>query len=113
IDTWEQIARLRPVDALPHQRLAGIYLATRQPQKAIEHLDRLHKVSLKDHRYAIAIARTYRDMGQLDDAIRYATEAVYISPYDPRSHRLLAELYEKAGNAEGAAREKRVIGMLE
>ncbi len=112
IEVWEQIAELRPVDALPHQRLAGIYLATKQPQKAVEHLDRLHKVSLKDHRYAVTIARIYRDMGRLDDAIRYAREAVYISPYDPRSHQLLADLYDKAGNAEGAAREKRVMELL-
>jgi cellulose synthase operon protein C len=113
IAAWLEIAKLRPVDALPHQRLAGIYLATKQPTKAIEHLDRLHKVSLKDHRYAVTIARTYRDMGKLDEAVRYAKEAVYINPYDLRSHQLLAELFEKAGNAEGAAREKRVIAMLE
>ena len=101
------------MDALPHQRLSGIYLATKEPQKAIEHLDRLHKVSLKDHRYAVVIARAYRDMGKLEEAVRYATEAVHINPYDLKSHQLLAELYEKAGNREGAKREKRVIAVLQ
>lgn len=112
-EIWQQIAEIRPVDALPHQRLAGIYLRLKQPLKAIEHLDRLHQVSLKDNRYAITIARLYRDNGDVDSAIRYATAAIHIAPYDLRAHQLLAELYEKTGNEKGLERERRVIAEIQ
>jgi tetratricopeptide (TPR) repeat protein len=114
VEVWEQIAAMRPVDALPHQRLAGLYLhkEVNQPEKAIEHLDRLHQVELKDNRYAKRIARIYRDIGKIDDAVRYGMEAVYVDPYDLDAHELLAELYEKAGDAEGLKREQRAIAVL-
>ena len=84
VPLWEQIAALRPVDALPHQRLAGLYLSktVNQPLKAIEQLEALHKVELKDNRYAKKIARLYRDLKQYDKAADYALQAVYIDPYD-------------------------------
>lgn len=114
-EIWEKIASLRPVDSLPHQRLAGLYLSKElnQPDKAIEHLRTLHEVELKDNRYAKRIGRLYRDNGDLDAAERFARQAVYIDPYDLDAHKLLAEVYEKSGNAEGLAREQRVIPVLE
>ena len=109
IDVWEQIEKLRPVDALPHSRLAGLYLALHQNDKAIGELDRLAQVELKDNRYTVRIARIYRDDGKLDEAAKYAMKGIYIDPYDPRAHELLAEIYTKTGNEKGLAREKRVL----
>jgi tetratricopeptide (TPR) repeat protein len=115
VRTWERIAQIRPVDALPHQRLAGLYLTreVNRPDDAIEQLKILHDVELKDNRYAKRIARIYRDTGRLDDAQRYALQSVYIDPYDMDAHKLLAEVYEKAGNVQGLAREQRIIPVLE
>ncbi len=112
---WEEIAVLRPVDSLPHQRLAGLYLTRelRDNAKAIEHLQVLAKVELKDNRYDKRLARLYRDTGRLDDAAHTALDAVYIDPYDRSAHELLAEIDEKANNARGLEREKRVIDMLD
>lgn len=115
VTAWEEIARLRPVDALPHKRLAGLYLlkSINQPDKAIDHLVALHKVEIKDNRYAKRIARIYRDMNQLDKAQRYVMESVYIDPYDLSAHELLADLYEKRGSDKaGLERERRVIAIL-
>lgn len=96
IEIWEEIARIRPVDALPHQRLAGLYLLPQvnRPEKAIVHLVRLHEVELKDNRYAKRISRLYRDLGKTDRALEFAWQAIYVSPYDLDAHQLLAELYE-------------------
>ena len=115
LKVWNKIVELRPMDALPHQRLAGIYLRPEihQPEKAIEHLERLHKVELSDNRYAKRIARIERDLDKMDQAIAYGVQAVYVDPYDMDAHQLLAELYAKAGNTEGAARESKAIGVLE
>jgi cellulose synthase operon protein C len=114
IGAWEEIGKLRPVDSLPHKRLAGLYLhkSVNQPDKGIEHLIALHKVEIKDNRYAKRIARLYRDTAQTDKAQQFALEAVYIDPYDLSAHELLAELYEKSDNAAGLEREKRVIPVL-
>jgi tetratricopeptide (TPR) repeat protein len=115
VKVWEQIAQIRPVDALPHQRLAGLYLTkdVNQPDKAIEHLKVLHAVELKDNRYAKRIARVYRDTERFEEAEHYAMQAVYVDPYDLDAHQLLAEVYEKTGNEKGLERERRVIPVLE
>lgn len=115
VKTWQEIAKIRPVDAMPHQRLAGLYLTKEinQPEKAIDHLLALHKVSLKDNRYAKRIARLYDQMGKADLAEKYALESVYIDPYDLDAHKLLAAASEKTGNQKSLQRQRRVIPVLE
>ncbi|CAN5375097.1 hypothetical protein BH09PLA1_BH09PLA1_15310 [soil metagenome] len=115
VAVWEEIASIRPVDALPHQRLAGLYLSkeVNDKEKAIAHLKALHDVELKDNRYAKRIAGIYRDLNKLPEAQAMAMQAVYIDPYDLGAHKLLAELAEKSNDAATVARERKVIGILE
>ena len=114
VKVWTEIAALRPVDKLPHTRLAGLYMTkeANDPDKAIEQLLALHKVEVQDNRYAKKIARLYRDNDDLENAQKYGLQAVYIDPYNLDAHELLAEIYEKAGNGAGLAREERVIPVL-
>jgi tetratricopeptide (TPR) repeat protein len=112
IAAWEEIRKIRPVDAKPHQVLAGLYLLKKDNEKAVEHLEALSKVELKDNRFAKRITRIYRDDKKLDKAARYALDAVYTDPYDLSAHELLAEIYELSGNKEGLEREKRVMPVL-
>lgn len=114
VPVWQEIAKLRPMDQLPHMRLAALYMRkeVNQPEKLIEELKQLHLRSLHDNVYAKKISRVYRDLGQTDEGLKYALQAVYIDPYDPEAHELLAGFYEKTGNKEGAAREARVAPML-
>jgi tetratricopeptide (TPR) repeat protein len=115
VSAWEEVAKLRPVDELPHKRLAGLYLLkdVNQPEKAIEHLVALHQVEIKDNRYAKRIARIYQDMDKPAKAEEFALQSVYIDPYDLTAHELLAAAYEKTNNAAGLEREKRVIKELQ
>jgi tetratricopeptide (TPR) repeat protein len=110
---WQELGKMRPVDALPHTRLAYLFLKLSQPEDAAKHLIALHEVELKDNRYAKRIARLFRDVNKLDDGVKYATQAVYIDPYDRDAHELLASLYEKSGNEEGLSRERRVISVID
>ena len=115
VELWEEMARLRPVDELPHKRLAGLYLTkpVNQPEKAAAELELLSKVELKDNRYAKRVARLYRDIDKLDEAAKWGLTAVYISPYDLGAHELLQEIKEKAGDdPKGLERERRVIAMI-
>ena len=53
VPIFEQIAALRPVDMLPHQRLAGLYMngAVHDLKKAAEQLDILAAVELNNNMY--------------------------------------------------------------
>jgi tetratricopeptide (TPR) repeat protein len=115
IKKWEEIAAMRPMDELPHRRLAGLYLqkSVNDPEKAIEHLKVLHAVELKDNRLAVRIGRVCRDIGKLPEAKHYALEAVYVNPYDPAAHKLLLELSEKTGDEKSAKREREALADLE
>jgi tetratricopeptide (TPR) repeat protein len=114
VKTWEQIVKLRPVDSMPHMRLAGLYLKLDQQQQAIEQLDILDKVTVFDNQYALRMGGIYRDMKDMDKAVYYAQRAVYIDPYDLRAHKLLVEILETtATDPKNLEREKRVIGILE
>jgi tetratricopeptide (TPR) repeat protein len=112
VKAWQEVAAVRPVDQLPHQRLAGLFLALKKTPEAVEQLDALHQAELKDNRYAKRIAQLYRDQKDWEKATRYAMQAVYIDPYDLRAHELLAEIHEGSGDAKGLEREKRVIPVL-
>ncbi len=112
VEVWEQIAQLRPMDELPHRRLAGLYLRLNNAPKAIEQLQALHRVDIKDDAYPKRIARLYRDQDDLADAEHFALRAIYIDPYDIDAHELMQQLCEKAGDQAGANREQRVIPML-
>lgn len=109
---WEQVVKLRPVDQLPHQRLAGLYAALKDHKKEIEEFEILSKVELKDNRFSKRIARLFRDDGDMENAGKYALESVYINPYDIGAHEILAEVCEKTNNAKGLERERRVIADL-
>jgi cellulose synthase operon protein C len=113
-ELYEEAAKLRPVDELPHQRLAGLYLTgdAKDIDKAVGELTRLAQVELNDNRYAKRISRVYRDEGRWEEAAKWGLTAVYTDPYDASAHELLATVYEKLGNEPGLAREKRVIADL-
>lgn len=112
---WLKISALRPMDPLPHQRLAGLYLskAINEPSQALNHLIALHRAELHDNAYAKRIARIYRDLDQLDKAEYFAMQSIYIDPYDPAAHELLAQIYEKDHNTDRLSRERRVMDLIQ
>jgi tetratricopeptide (TPR) repeat protein len=114
VEIWEAIVKLRPVDQLPHLRLAGLYLApdSKDLEKAKQHLIRLHEVSLKDNRFAKRVARLGLETNDLKLAEKYAMESIYIDPYDLPAHELLLEVAQKTNNQAIIDREKRVIPVL-
>jgi cellulose synthase operon protein C len=102
LDLWLRIAALRPLDPLPHQRLAGLYLAPEllDRPKAAEHLKALHAVELKDNRYARRLARLYLDDNNPAEALRFARDAIYINFTDTAAHQLLLEAARKLPDPE-------------
>jgi tetratricopeptide (TPR) repeat protein len=112
VDIWKQIAKLRPMEELPHKRLAGLYLQLGQKRNAITQLQLLDNLSLKDNVYAKAIARLYRDLNDPEHERQFAMRAVWINPYDVHGHELLAEALDWLGDPT-AADERKVISILD
>jgi tetratricopeptide (TPR) repeat protein len=83
------------------------------PQKAIEHLRRLHDVEQSDNRFAKRLSRIYRDTKQLPQAIEFAREATMIDPYDLDAQKTLADLYERAGEDAALIKQQKVVATLE
>lgn len=112
--TWEEIAKLRPMDQLPHQRLAGLYLdkETGDSAKAKRELLKLDALALKDDRFAKRIARLCLDEKDAKEASKYAMEAVYIDPYDLSAHELLLKVSQDLNDQKNIDREQRVIPEL-
>lgn len=115
VAVWTEAQTLRPVDALPHQRLAGLYLTreVNQPDKALAHLRALNAAELKDNRYAKRIARLLRDSGKFADARSVLDQAVLIEPYDLEAHRMLREIAVKLEDEQLVARQDRLIAAIE
>jgi tetratricopeptide (TPR) repeat protein len=113
VKVWEEIVTIRPMDLLPHKRLAGLYRAAGDPGKAAQQLATLAAVELQSDVYAKATARAYRDMKNYDEAGKWALRAVYTDPYDVDAHKILAQIDEQVGDARGLAREQRVLLELE
>ena len=88
-------------------------MLTGEKEKAIAQFIRLHQLEVRDDKYAKAIARLYRDGGDYKNAEAYALQAVYVQPYDPAAHVLLAQMCDKAGDPAGSAREAKVIPILQ
>ncbi len=113
--TWEEIGKLRPMDELPHKRLAGLYLAPQvnEPAKAIDHLKVLHLLDVRDNRYAKRISELYFNLKDYPNAQAWGLQAVYIDPYDMIAHQLLKKACDAAGDKAGLEREERVIPELQ
>ncbi len=113
VPVWEEIVKLRPEDVLPHKRLAGLYKVCNEPEKSAEQLAILAAVEVQNNVYAKATARTLREIGKYEEAIKWARRAVFTDPYDLDAHRMLAELDEKVGNEKELGREKKVMEVLQ
>jgi tetratricopeptide (TPR) repeat protein len=106
---WEQAAALHPMDELPHQRLAGLYLSkVPNPQKAAEQLEILAKVDVYSNSVAKVAAARFDQLNELPLAIEYARKAMYTDLYDAAAHEELAGLYKKSGDQADADKETRI-----
>jgi tetratricopeptide (TPR) repeat protein len=109
----EHYAQLRPVDPMPHKKLAQIYLQSDDPTRATQHLEALALLEDKTPVYLLELARLYRQQGQLDRALEKATAALYIDPYDAPTRERAAALAIQAGQLEVARQHIVALTLIE
>jgi tetratricopeptide (TPR) repeat protein len=112
VEVWKQASSLRPLEPLPHQRLAGLYLsrALGNPAAAAEHLQVLDRGNLKDARYAKRLVKLLAAEPQR--ALPYAQRATRVDPWDAEARDLLASILAQLGEAEASHRQGAIAAII-
>ncbi len=113
IPLLERYAALRPVDPMPHEQLARIYLASDHPTDAIPHLEYLDAREENSPVFAAQLARQYRDLGDLDRAMAKAARAVNINPYHAANRELTAAVAIQQRDYETAKMHLEALTLIE
>jgi len=113
ITLLEQYAGARPVDPMPHRKLAWYWLAGETPDRAIPHLEMLDAVEEKTPVFATQLAKLYREAGQRDKAMAKATRAIHFDPYDAPARELAATIAIEIRNLQLARQHIRALTLIE
>jgi hypothetical protein len=117
----ERYAAARPVDPLPHQMLARIYLAAREgetvegkgPEGAIPHLEWLDAREQNSPSYAAELARRYAALEDWPKAEAKAERAATIAPFDADERELAATIALRHGAYDVALRHLTALTIIE
>jgi len=113
IPLLDAYASARPVDPLPQQMLAAIYLESSHPEQAIPYLESIDRLQKYDNIYAVELARLYLQQGRLGEARDRIDRAVLIVPYDARLREEAAAIAIQAKDLPNARRHLVALTLLE
>ncbi|MCH7961515.1 MAG: tetratricopeptide repeat protein [Planctomycetes bacterium] len=111
----QRYAAARPVDDMPHRRLAQTFLdgVGGTPDDAVVHLEYLDARAQRTSAYAVALARRYAARGDWARAGAKAERAVQIAPFDADMRELAAEVAVRTGDWAEAERHVRALTRIE
>ncbi len=113
VTVWENAMQLRPMDELPHQRLAGLYLHLKQTDAAVRELTLLSRATQENDAYAKKAAELLTAAGKLPEAARMADRAIEINLYDPAAHQLRLTIAQRQGDQPILERETAALKFLQ
>lgn len=113
IDLLKAYAAARPVDPMPHERLAQLFLAGESPERAIPHLEYLDARTEKTPVYAVQLAHLYRRQGDTARALERAMRALHFNPYHAPNRELAAAIAIEARRYDLATMHIRALTLLE
>jgi tetratricopeptide (TPR) repeat protein len=87
----------------PHWSIAMIYLKQKQYQKGVDSLLQVRKLEPANPVVLYKIGETYREMGDLDNALLFFKESVSVIPNDHLAHYQLASFYLSQGSVSLAS----------
>jgi Tfp pilus assembly protein PilF len=82
----------------PHWSLAMLYLKQKQYQKGLDSLLQVRRLEPANSVVLHKIGETYREMGDLDNALLFFKESVSVVPNDHLAHYQLASFYLSQGS---------------
>ncbi len=111
IELLERYAAARPVDPMPHQHLARLYLASDDPTRAIPHLEYLDAREVNSAAYAERLTRLHTAQRSSAKAMEYATRATRVAPFDANNRELAAAAAIQVGRLDEA--ERHILALTE
>ena len=113
IEWLERYVALRPIDPAPRRRLIKLLGADGLDEQARLHLEFLDHVEANSPVYAVQLAESYRQSGDLDRALSKMTRAVEIHPYHAPYRELAAAIAVEAEALSQAHRHIVALTILE
>ena len=111
---WSKtLKKLQPLNPASYRILTGAYLEEKNDELALPELLELARQDEHDSDVPRQIARIYRDRGQLQVAVSWYRQSIYIDPYHVRTLQELAELYSKLQNHSEAQKVYRALTLVE
>lgn len=112
VNALEQARLLDPRQALTHARLGDLYASQSRLPDALASFDTALKLDPSLSIAATGRARALLEVGDLNQALKSATQAARAQPRDFAARRALAEVLTKLGRHDEATREARVADQL-
>ncbi|MCA9278225.1 MAG: hypothetical protein H6815_06160 [Phycisphaeraceae bacterium] len=109
----EIYSSLRPVDAMPHQKLAAYWLAREDRTRALPHLEFLDVREQHSPAYAVERTKLYVEAGRWGDATVAIQRAVNIAPFDAEIRELASRVALQQRDLETAAHHIEALTFIE
>jgi Flp pilus assembly protein TadD len=109
----ERLQRLCPLNPASYRGLAGIYLRRGQADVALPELLELARLDEHDPQVPANVAAIMAARDRLGEARYWSTQSIYIDPYEPKTHRRLAEILMRMGDTPAAVDEYEILCRLE
>lgn len=93
--------------------LARVQMITGESEKAKKNFLLAVKSNTSYAPPYLHIGKLLIDEGNFTEAEKYIMNYIYISPFNPESHKLLLNIYEKTGFKHKAERETRILNILD
>ncbi|MCZ6837497.1 MAG: hypothetical protein O7G85_17105, partial [Planctomycetota bacterium] len=113
VELLEHYAGVRPVDPMPHRRLAFYWLESNTRERAIPHLEMLDRAQEKTPVFTTQLAKLYRDLGETEKAAKKANRALHFDPYHAASRELAASVAIENGDLTLARRHIKALTLIE
>ncbi|HUU85043.1 MAG TPA: tetratricopeptide repeat protein [Phycisphaerae bacterium] len=109
----ERLKRVCPLSPASYRGLAGIYLRRGQAEAALPELLELARLDEHDPQVPGNIAAIMAGQDRLGEARYWYMQSIYIDPYEPKTHRKLAETLMRTGETEAAVNEYEMLCRME
>jgi len=101
------------MDPASYRGLAGIYLELGDDERALPQLMELARIDQTDSAIPRRVADIIRRKGNLNEAVHWYRQAIFISPFDIGLHESLADTLTQAQDYRAALREYEMLTRLE
>ena len=110
---FKRLQRHCPLDPISYSGLAGVYLERGDGDQALPQLLELARMQEHDPRVPARIAAIFAGQDRLGEAAYWYRQSLHIDPFTPQTHRSLAGVLMRRGDARAAVEEYEILCRME